>query len=82
MPYGELVDAPEMWTRRLLTHCSLSEEPGVFKPHETKRAVATASALQVRRPINRSGLGVAEPYREFLQPFIDAYGAGAVPAAE
>ena len=73
VPYGALVDAPGEWTRRLLAHCGLAEEPGVFAPHETERAVATASALQVRRPINRDGLGVAEPYRAWLQPFVAAY---------
>jgi tetratricopeptide (TPR) repeat protein len=75
VPYGALIDDPEAWTRRLLAHCGLSEEPAVFKPHESKRAVATASTLQVRRPINRDGMGVAEPYRQWLQPFADAYGA-------
>lgn len=73
VPYAELVDQPEVWTRKLLSHCGLSEEAGVFTPHETERVVATASAMQVRQPINRSGLGVAEPYREYLQPFVDAY---------
>jgi hypothetical protein len=37
--------------------------------------VATASSLQVRRPINRDGLGVAEPYRRHLEPFVRAYAA-------
>jgi len=73
VPYGALVDAPEDWTRRILAHCGLPEEEAVHRFHETDRVVATASALQVRRPINRSGIGVAEPYRPFLQPFVDAY---------
>lgn len=75
VPYGELVDAPEQWTRRILDHCGLEEEEAVFTPHKTERLVATASSLQVRRPINRDGLGVAEPYRAFMQPFLDAYNA-------
>lgn len=73
VPYAALVEEPEAWTRRLLAHCGLEEEPGVFTPHMTERAVATASTLQVRRPINRDGLGVAEPYRVWLQPFLEAY---------
>ena len=76
VPYGALVDAPVDWTRRILAHCGLPEEEGVHKFHETERVVATASALQVRRPINRSGIGVAEPYRDFLQPFVDSYRTG------
>jgi tetratricopeptide (TPR) repeat protein len=73
LPYGQLVEDPEQWTRRLLKHCSLAEEPAVFMPHATKRTVLTASAMQVRRPINRAGLGVANAYRPWLGPFIDAY---------
>lgn len=73
VPYGELVDDPEDWTRRVLAHCGLSEEAGAFEPHLTDRVVATASSLQVRRPINRDGLNVAAPYKAHLQPFIDAY---------
>ncbi|WP_242137074.1 sulfotransferase [Sphingomonas sp. TREG-RG-20F-R18-01] len=73
VPYGALVEAPAEWTARLLEHCGLDEEQGVYAPHLTQRRVATASALQVRRPINRDGLGVAEPYRSFLQPFTAAY---------
>ena len=75
VPYEALVGEPEVWIRRLLGHCRLDEEPQVFAPHENARPVATASAIQVRRPIDRSAVGSAEPYREFLQPFIDAYRA-------
>ena len=75
IPYRDLVDEPEDWTRRLLEHCGLAEEASVFAPHKTKRAVATASSLQVRKPINREGLNVSENYREYLVPFIEAYSA-------
>lgn len=75
VPYPALVDAPQDWTRRILAHCGLAEEEQVHSFHETDRVVATASALQVRRPINRSGIGVAHPYRDHLQPFVDAYRA-------
>lgn len=73
VPYGALVDDPVGWTARLLAHCGLPEEAGAYTPHLTERRVATASALQVRRPINREGLGVAEPYRAYLTPFIHGY---------
>ena len=36
-------------------------------------AVLTASAVQVRRPINQAGVGSADPYREYLTPFVEAY---------
>jgi tetratricopeptide (TPR) repeat protein len=81
VPYAELVDDPATWTARLLAHCGLAEEAGVYTSHLTERTVATASSLQVRRPINRDGLGVAAPYRADLEPFIQAYDAGAPAAA-
>lgn len=73
VPYAELVESPQAWTRKLLSHCGLADEAGVHTPHATDRVVLTASALQVRKPINRDGLNVAAPYRKHLQPFVDAY---------
>jgi tetratricopeptide (TPR) repeat protein len=73
VPYEGLVADPDTWIRRLLAHCGLAEEPGPFAPHENRRVVSTASATQVRRPINREGVGAAEPYRRFLEPFLSGY---------
>jgi hypothetical protein len=73
MPYEALVDDPAPWIRKMLAHCGLAEEPQVFAPHENRRPVSTASMMQVRRPINRQGIGSAEPYRPFLEPFVKAY---------
>jgi tetratricopeptide (TPR) repeat protein len=74
--YEDLVSEPEAWIGRLLDHCGLSREEAVFRPHETERAVTTASVLQVRAPINRKGIGAAAPYRELLQPFVRVYEMG------
>lgn len=73
VPFEQLVSDPEQWIRTILRHCGLAEEPQVFAPHENKRMVTTSSVMQVRKPINLSGIGVAEPYREFLEPFVRAY---------
>ena len=73
VPYEELVTDPDAWIRRVLAHCGLGEESLVFSPHENQRPVATASMVQVRRPINRDAIGAGEPYRKFMQPFLDAY---------
>jgi len=73
LSYEALVTDPETWIRRLLAHCGLAEESKVFAPHENREPVATASMMQVRRPINREGIGAAAPYRAFLEPFIEAY---------
>ena len=73
VPFEDLVTEPEPWIRKILAHCGLAEEPQVFAPHENPRPVTTSSAMQVRRPINRAGLGAAEGYRPFLEPFVRAY---------
>lgn len=73
VPYEALVGEPDAWIRKVLAHCGLEEQPAVFAPHDNRRAVATASMVQVRRPITRGAVGAAEPYRAFLQPFVDAY---------
>ena len=73
VPYEALVADSETWIRDILAHCGLPEEPGPYAPHENSRAVTTASAMQVRHPINPAGIGSAQPYREFLEPFLKAY---------
>jgi len=75
VPFQALVTEPEQWIRAILSHCGLAEEPQVFAPHENPRTVMTASVMQVRQPINRRGIGSAEPYRAYLAPFLDAYHA-------
>jgi hypothetical protein len=42
--------------------------------HRNARAVRTASSEQVRRPINRDGVGQWEPYRAWLGPLEQALG--------
>jgi hypothetical protein len=73
VPYESLVSEPKPWIRRILAHCDLPEEQQVFAPHENWRTVTTSSVMQVRRPIHREGIGSAQPYREYLEPFIKAY---------
>jgi hypothetical protein len=73
VPMEALTSEPEPWIRRLLAHCRLAEEPQVFAPHERGGTVTTSSVMQVRRPINRDAIGSAKPYRQFLEPFIEAY---------
>ena len=73
VPLEALVDDHEGWIRMILAHCGLNEEPQVFRPHENPRPVTTASVQQVRRPINRDGIGSAKAFREFLEPFSKAY---------
>ena len=73
--YEELVRDPEPHIRGIAEAAGLSLDRRMFTPHATERAIASASVSQVREPINLKGLGVAEPYRQWLGPMIEAYSA-------
>lgn len=55
--YEGLVEDQEGQTRRLLEYCGLDWDPACLAFHENKAAVATPSAAQVRRTLNRDGIG-------------------------
>ena len=73
VPYEELVSDPQTWIRRILAHAGLPEEPQVFEPHKSTRAVTTASMAQVRSPISTARIGTAEAYKDFTEEFRRAY---------
>ena len=73
VPYEKLVDDFGGWIGRIAAHCNLTDDPAMLAPEKHSGAVATASAMQVRKPVNRKGIGVAEPYREFMGEFFAAY---------
>lgn len=62
--YEALLADQEGETRRLLAHCGLSWDPACLDFHESAAAVATPSAQQVRRPINRDALARWRAYAE------------------
>lgn len=70
VPYEDLVADVEGQTRRILDFLGLDFEAACVDFHLSTAAVTTASSEQVRRPINREGIGSAEPYRRWLQPLI------------
>lgn len=70
--YEELVQEPEREIRRLLGHCGLGFEPSCLAFHETRRAVRTASAEQVRQPLYRSGVGYWRHFERELAPLAAA----------
>jgi tetratricopeptide (TPR) repeat protein len=72
--YEELVRDPEGNIRRLLAHCGLPFEPACLSFHETRRAVRTASAEQVRQPLYRSGVGYWRHFERQLEPLRQALG--------
>lgn len=66
--YEDLIADPELHIRRLLAEAGLPFQNACLRPHETKGAVSTASATQVRRPINKDGLGSWRRYADRLEP--------------
>jgi tetratricopeptide (TPR) repeat protein len=72
--YEDLVDDLEGGARRALRHCGLGWEDACRDFHDTKRAVRTASLMQVREPVNRRSIGTWRRYAEFLEPLGQALG--------
>ena len=72
--YEELVREPQVHIRRLLEHCGLEFEPACLKFHETRRAVRTASAEQVRQPLYTSGVDYWRHFEAELEPLRRALG--------
>ena len=77
--YEEMVDDLEGHTRRMLDFLGLDFEPECLDFHLSREPVATASSEQVRRPLNREGIGAWQPYRPWLVPLFDALGELAEP---
>jgi predicted Zn-dependent protease len=65
--YESMIDDTEAEVRRLLEYCGLPFEAACLRFYENERAVRTASAQQVRRPIFREG---KEHWRHF-EPWLD-----------
>ncbi|MGC8520044.1 MAG: tetratricopeptide repeat-containing sulfotransferase family protein, partial [Steroidobacteraceae bacterium] len=72
--YEELIGDPERNIRELLERCGLPFEPQCLSFHENSRAVRTASAEQVRRPIFRDGIDQWRHYELWLGPLKSALG--------
>lgn len=68
--YERLVEDPEAEIRRLLDYLGLDFAASCLRFHENLRPVHTASALQVRRPIDRSGLDRWRDYEPWLSPLM------------
>jgi tetratricopeptide (TPR) repeat protein len=72
--YEDFVDDLEGAARRVLNHCDLDWEDACRDFHETKRAVRTASLMQVRKPVYRGSIGAWRRYGEHLEPLAQALG--------
>jgi hypothetical protein len=72
--YEALVESPEEQVRPLLDWLGLEWEPDILNFHSSARTVRTPSAEQVRRPLNREGIGTWKPYAKWVGPLIEALG--------
>lgn len=72
--YEDIVQDPRREVGRLLDYLGLPFDEACMRFHETKRVVRTASAQQVRRPINSSGLDQWRRFEKWLSPLREALG--------
>ena len=69
-----LIDEPDAEIRRLLEFAGVPFEPACVDFHQNRRTVRSASAEQVRRPINRDGVDQWRHYEPWLGPLKQALG--------
>ena len=72
--YEQLIETPEQELRAILDYLGLPWDDEVLRFYESKRNVRTPSAEQVRRPLNREGVGNWKPYEQWLGPLFAALG--------
>lgn len=72
--HERLLEDPEGEVRALLAYLGLPFEEACLEFHRSERAVRTASSEQVRRPINREGVGQWVPFESWLGPLKAALG--------
>jgi len=70
--YEGLIAHQEEVTRSLLTFCGLDWDEGCLAFHKTRRAVQTASTIQVRKPLSAKSIGRWRNYRTHLAPLLAA----------
>ncbi len=68
--YEDVVDDLEQQARRLIDYCGLPWDDRCLKFHETNRPIATASNVQVRRPLYRSSVARWRRYEAQLEPLL------------
>jgi predicted Zn-dependent protease len=72
--HEDVLEDLEGSVRRILEYCGLPFEPACIEFYNTQRRVHTASAEQVRRPVNREGVGQWRNFDQWLGPLRMALG--------
>ena len=78
--YEDTVNDLEPQARKLIDYVGLPWNDACLEPHKQKRAVLTASKMQVIKPVYKTSVKAWERYGEQLQPLIDSLSKG--PAKE
>ena len=68
--YEDVIDDIERQARRLIDHCGLTWDDRCLDFHKNTRAVATASAAQVRQPLFRHSLQRWRRYEAQISPLL------------
>ena len=68
--HEELINDPKNTISKVLNFCNLKWEDNCMMFHKSKRRVSTASATQVRQPINKKSIRAWEKYKDNLQLMI------------
>lgn len=72
--YEQLIEDPERELRGALAYLGLPWDEACLRFYESDRAVRTPSAEQVRRPLNKEGIGAWKPYEQWLGPLKEVLG--------
>jgi tetratricopeptide (TPR) repeat protein len=72
--HEELIADVAAGVRRILEFCALPFEPACVEFHRTERRIHTASAAQVRKPVNREGVDQWKNFEPWLGPLKGALG--------
>jgi hypothetical protein len=72
--YEQLIEDPEPELRAIFDYLGLEWDDAPLNFHQLDRVVRTPSAEQVRRPLNREGVGVWKHYEQWLGPLRDKLG--------
>jgi len=70
----DVIEDLEGQVKRMLEFLELPFEEGCISFYETDRSVRTASSEQVRKPINKAGMGRWKPYASKLKPLVESLG--------
>ncbi len=72
--YEDIVNDHEKESKRLADYIGIPWDASCLNFHHSKRAVNTASAIQVRQPIYKTSMNRWQKYKPYLKPLLDEIG--------